>query len=118
MFGLKKFLEEFTLINEKQAIEVKLWKEYLMYAEIFGIADQVAKQFKKLYPEISNIDNYDLDNITHNIIIINNITNNCVSAADSAREAAARSYSSGGGGFSSGGGGGGSSGGGSGGGAR
>ena len=30
--------------------EVKLWKDYLVYAQLFGIADKVAKQFQKLYP--------------------------------------------------------------------
>ena len=39
-----------SLMNEKEAIEVNLWDMYLIYAQIFGIADKVAKQFKKLYP--------------------------------------------------------------------
>ena len=29
---------------------MRLWKEYLVYAQLFGIADRVAQQFKKLYP--------------------------------------------------------------------
>ena len=49
--GLKLFLNKFTRIEEKEAIEVHLWKEYLMFAQIFGIADKVAKQFKNLYPD-------------------------------------------------------------------
>ena len=39
-------------MKSKEAIEVKLWDEYLMFAYLFGIADKVAKQFKNLYPEI------------------------------------------------------------------
>ncbi len=113
--GLKKFLLEFSRIKEKEAIEVKLWKEYLMYAQIFGIADKVAKQFKDFYPEIQ-LENNNIDMM--DVIILNNIINtNAVSAASSAR-AAAQSYSAGGGGFSSGGGGGGSFGGGGGAGGR
>ena len=46
--GLKKYLKEFSRINEKQPIEVTMWEEYLMFAQIFGIADEVSKQFKKL----------------------------------------------------------------------
>lgn len=114
MAGLKKFLKEFTLIKERQPIEVKLWNEYLMYAQIFGIANQVAKQFKKLYPEIiteMNTYGYDLDTI----LFMNSISNAGVSSANSAKSRA-ENYSSGGGGFSSGGGGGGSFGGGGGGG--
>ena len=111
--GLKKFLTEFSLIKEKTPIEVKLWKEYLIYAQIFGIADKVAKTFKDLYPEVLEQTNFDFTDV----VIISNISSSSVSAASSARTNA-QSYSGGGGGFSSGGGGGGSFGGGSGGGSR
>jgi len=111
--GLKKYLTEFAYMNEKQPIEVKLWKEYLMYAQIFGIADEVAKQFKKLYPEIiSEMKTSNLD--VTDIILLNHFSHAAVVSASSARSAA-QSYSAGGGGFSSGGGGGGSFGGGGGG---
>lgn len=114
MAGLKKFLKEFTLIKERQPIEVKLWNEYLMYAQIFGIADKVAKQFKKLYPEvITDMNNYGYDLDT--VLFMNYISSVGVTSASSAKSKA-ESYNSGGGGFSSGGGGGGSFGGGGGGG--
>ena len=111
LYGLKKFLLEFSQINTKETIEVKLWDEYLMFAYLFGIADKVAKQLKNLYPEYmaQTLENNNLDFDT--IIFINSISSRSVSAASSARSAA-QSYSSGGGGFSSGGGGGGSFGGG------
>lgn len=48
---LKNFLKDFTLSGERVAEEVKLWKDYLVYAQMFGIASKVAKQFKNLYPE-------------------------------------------------------------------
>ena len=109
--GVKEFLLEFSKINEREAIEVNLWDEYLMYAQIFGIADKVAKQFKKLYPnEIADYNQrygYDINDI----IFINMISTSGISSAVSSR-ARANSYSSGGGGFMSGGGGGGSFGGG------
>ena len=103
LYGLKRFLDEFSRMDTKEVLEVKLWDEYLMYAYIFGIADKVAKQLKNLYPEVIQEYNYDYDTL----ILISNISNSGVSAASSARSAA-ESYSSGGGGFSSGGGGGGS----------
>ena len=112
MKGLKKFLEEFSQINNKEAIEVKMWEEYLMYAQIFGIADKVAKQFKKLYPELLQDYRYDMDDI----IFLNMISSRGMVSASTSKSRA-ESYSSGGGGFSSGGGGGGSFGGGGGGGA-
>ena len=46
----QNFLKDFTLSDQRGAEEVKLWKEYMVYAQLFGIADKVATQFKKLYP--------------------------------------------------------------------
>lgn len=106
--GLKKYLKDYTLIKDREAIEVKLFEEYLIYAQMFGIAKQVAKEFKDLYPDIvndSNFGSYD------NIIFINTYSAFAYNQANTSR-ARAESYSSGGGGFSSGGGGGGSFGGG------
>ncbi|MEE3343515.1 MAG: DUF2207 domain-containing protein [Bacilli bacterium] len=114
MAGLKNFLKEFSLIKEREPIEVKLWDEYLMFAQIFGIADEVASQFKKLYPEvIQDMDKYGFD--YSDIVFMHSISSDGIRSA-SAAQRAAQSYSSGGGGFSSGGGGGGSFGGGGGGG--
>ena len=117
MAGLKNFFKEFTRINEKEPIDVKLWDEYLMFAQIFGMADEVAEQFKKLYPEVieaMNTQNFDYSDL----VFIRTLSNTGIStaAAKSAAVARASSYSGGGGGFSSGGGGGGSFGGGGGGG--
>ena len=109
MKGLKEFLLEFSLIDKKEAIEVHLWEEYLMYAQIFGIADKVAAQFKKLYPDVITDYSYD------DVVFINHISYSGMTSAHTAKSRA-ESYSSGGGGFSSGGGGGGSFGGGGGGG--
>lgn len=50
MFGFKKYLQDFTIINEREAREVQLWDEYLVFAQVFGIAEEVASQFKQLYP--------------------------------------------------------------------
>lgn len=103
--GLKKFLNDFSNIKDKSAIEVHLWNEYLMYASIFGIAKKVAKEFKDLYPEVIT------EEIYSNINFIYLVSYNGMAKATTARDRA-NSYSSGGGGFSSGGGGGGSFGGG------
>lgn len=110
--GLKRYLNEYTLIKDRQAIEVQLFEEYLIYAQIMGIAKKVAKEFKDLYPEIieqSNFNSYD------NIVFIYMCSSSGITQANAAKSRA-ESYSSGGGGFSSGGGGGGSFGGGGGGG--
>ena len=113
--GLKRYLEEYTLIKEREAVEVQLFEEYLIFAQIMGIAKKVAKQFKDIYPEMieqSSFTSYDY------IMFIHMSSHRGITAAKTAREIArerATRYSSGGGGFSSGGGGGGSFGGGGGG---
>ena len=107
LYGLKKFLQEFSSIDTKEVLEVHLWDEYLMFAYLFGIADKVAKQLKNMYPEVMAEQEFNYDTV----IFVNNLSTRSVIAASNARSAA-ESYSSGGGGFSSGGGGGGSFGGG------
>ena len=107
LLGLKKFLQEFSSIDTKETMEVHIWDHYLMFAYLFGIADKVMKQLKKLYPEVLQQDNFDYNTF----VLINSFSTSTVHAASSARHAA-ESYSSGGGGFSIGGGGGGSFGGG------
>lgn len=95
LLGLKIFLKEFSEIDKRETIEVHIWDEYLMFAYIFGIADKVFAQLKKLYPEIieQNIDNY------NTIMMANTFASDAIRAANS--------YSAGGGGYSTGGGGGG-----------
>lgn len=106
MAGLKKYLKEFTLIKEREPIEVSLWNEYLIYAQIFGMADEVASQFKKLYPEVIT----DMDSMGYtydDILFIHMISYNGIKSANAAQGSANSYSSSGGGGGSFGGGGGG-----------
>lgn len=56
VFGLKKFLKEFTLLDQRGVDEVMLWKDYMIYATLFGIADQVIRDMKKINPEYFNMD--------------------------------------------------------------
>ncbi len=109
LLGLKHFLNDFSNLSKTHPIEVFMWEEYLMFAQILGMAKQVAKEFKKIYPdEISDLS-------INTVIFINDISYSGMTAANDAKSRA-EAYSSGGGGFSSGGGGGGSFGGGGGGG--
>ena len=80
-----------------------------MYAQMFGIAKKVAKEFKRLYPDVVTDVSYDT------VIFVNTMSYHSFTSANNARNLA-QSYSAGGGGFSAGGGGGGSFGGGGGGG--
>lgn len=61
--GLGKFLTDVSCISERSYIEVHIWEEYLMVAHLLGIADEVEKEFNKIYPSY-NVNNYDSnDNI-------------------------------------------------------
>lgn len=117
LLGLKKYLQDFTIINERNAVEVELWDDYLIYASLFGIADKVAKDFKNIYPKYFEKPMYESGNIDlfTAMIFINHFSHSSYNSALAGRNSAAVS---GGGGFSSIGGGGGFSGGGSGGGGR
>ncbi|MBP3256194.1 MAG: DUF2207 domain-containing protein [Clostridia bacterium] len=113
--GLKYYLTQYSLISEREPIEVHLFEDFLIYAQMLGIADKVAKSFKDLYPDMINdtcYSSYD------NINFVYHHSYNGISSAYS-RERVDHyfsSSSSGGGGHSSRGGGGGSFGGGGGGG--
>ena len=43
VFGLKKFLKEFTLLDERGVDEVKLWKDYMIYATLFGPSAELSR---------------------------------------------------------------------------
>ena len=51
--GLKKFLLDFSMMPEREYFEVHIWEEYLIYAQLMGIADKVEAQFSKLYPQFN-----------------------------------------------------------------
>ncbi|MGI5948992.1 DUF2207 family protein [Peptoniphilus sp.] len=110
VFGFKKYLEDYSLLSEREVKEVSLWKDYLIWAAYFGIADKVYEQLKIVDP------GYDINGMDMTTFII--LTNNFSSNVQSAYNSATSSSSSGGGGSSFSGGGGGSFGGGSGGGIR
>ena len=119
VFGLKKFLKEFSLLDKRHVNEVSLWKDYMIYATLFGIADQVIKDMKKINPEYFNMDQVAAQMANdHTLPVIYSTLHSGTSRAV-ANKAAREARASGGGGHSSwGGGGGGFSGGGFGGGVR
>ncbi len=102
--GLKKYMEDFSLLNEKEIPAIEVWEEYLVYATAFGIAQKVLKQLKEIYPNIE-----ELDTIGTSCIYFMYHTNFSTTFSSSINSAISTSYSSatgGGGGFSGGGGGG------------
>lgn len=60
LLGLKKFLLNFTNIEDKGIMDVHMLEEYLIVADILGIADKVSEQFKEIYPDFSNRVGFDV----------------------------------------------------------
>ena len=107
--GLKKYMEEFSLLDKREVPELVLWEEFLVYATVFGIADKVLKQLKIVYREMGQ----DIDLNTYGYMYLmmhTDFSDSFSNAMNSAFSSAYSStYSSGtgvGGGFSGGGGGG------------
>lgn len=106
--GLKKYMEEFSMIDDKTVPELVLWEKYLVYATVFGIADKVLKQLKVVYPQITD---GELTGYTYMYLMYSNNFNtsflNTLNSSVSTSYHSATNYSSGsggGGGFSAGGG--------------
>ena len=113
LIEFQNFLKDFTLSGERGAPEVGLWKDYLVFAQLFGIADKVAKQFQKLYPaafdQLAKQSGVDPTTLLYTMNWTNNIStrafNNAVSksSAGSVHGGGGHSSFGGGGGFSGGG---------------
>lgn len=106
--AFKKYMIDFSLLNEKEVPSLILWERYLVFATAFGIAEKVIQQLKVKYPELNNPET------TSNMIIMStlysggNFNTNFISSINSSTSNIYSSYSSGtggGGGFSGGGGG-------------
>lgn len=100
------YLHDFSLLNEHEAANVKIWDEIMIWAAFLGLTDVVREQFRALYPKYEQETVYSDESLGS--------SHSFSHSASSARVTS----SSGGGGASSSGGGGGSFGGGSGGGTR
>ncbi|MBQ2917021.1 MAG: DUF2207 domain-containing protein [Clostridia bacterium] len=123
--ALAKYMEEFSMIDEKEVPSLVLWEKYLVYATAFGIADKAIEQMKAKYPEVfveeywqdENIEKYQVinfatNNIVHNIsdrttidIISETTTKAYRTSLSEISRHNSSSGSGGGGGFSGGGGG-------------
>lgn len=53
--GLKNFLLDYSNMEEKMHIEVHIWENYLIFANLLGIADKVKQQFNKIYPSFNAV---------------------------------------------------------------
>ena len=56
VYGFKRFLNDFTLMNERNLTETKLWRDYIVWATLFGNAEHVTKDMKAINPEFFKMD--------------------------------------------------------------
>lgn len=102
--GLKKYMKDYSLLNEKEVPAVAVWEKYLVFATAFGIANEVIKQLKLVYPDFEDISTI---NSTTLFIAMNTDFNRTFSSAiNTSMSSSYSSATGGGGGFSGGGGGG------------
>ena len=104
----QNYLKDYSLLNERGNYDVTIWDNLMLYAALYGITEEVQKQFESLEPNYIDQSSFDSRSVYWASTVSRQTYSQTVS--DSA--------SSGGGGSSSSGGGGGSFGGGSGGGSR
>ncbi len=65
--GLKKFLMYFTLMDEKEFIQVHLWEEYLIFSSLLDVSQKVKEQFGKIYPKIQGVSGLNIDTVNFGI---------------------------------------------------
>ncbi|HBL84163.1 MAG: hypothetical protein A2Y17_12930 [Clostridiales bacterium GWF2_38_85] len=47
-----RFLEDFTMFEDREIPEIKIWEKYLVYATAAGVSKKVLKKIPILYPDI------------------------------------------------------------------
>lgn len=100
--GLKKYMEDFSLLNEKEIPAIEVWERYLVYATAFGIADKVLKQLKTIYPNIDELDSIHTSTYMY-FMYHSNFETSFSSSISSSISSSYSSATGGGGGFSGGG---------------
>ena len=56
VYGFRRFLDDFSLVNERNLTETKLWRDYMVWATLYGNAEQVKKDMQAINPEFFKMD--------------------------------------------------------------
>ena len=81
VMGFKNFLNDFTISSERESVEVGLWKDYLVYASLYGIADKVAKELKDIDPKVfEQVMAYDYTMFNDVVRMTNNLSRSLTNA--------------------------------------
>lgn len=81
--GFRNYLKDFTIIKERKTAEVALWRDYIVFAALLGIADKVAKELKDIDPKAfeANV-GYDYPTINHVILFSNRMGSGMMDAVN------------------------------------
>ena len=100
--AFKKYMEDFSLLKDKEVPALVIWEKYLVFATAFGISEKVLKQLKVIYPEITDMNSamytYSYIHIMNSVNIGNCINSSVYSAVSSSGSGAGGGFSGGGGG--------------------
>lgn len=100
--GLKRYMEEFSMLDKREIPEIVIWEKFLVYATAFGIADKVLKQLKIVYPNIN--EELGSNHYAYMYLMLNtNFSSSFSNAITNSMSTTYSSASGGGGGFSGGG---------------
>lgn len=61
--NFKKYISDFSLINERPPESVKIWGKYLVYASALGCADEATSTMKKYYDLVEISDSIDSSDV-------------------------------------------------------
>ena len=100
--GLKKYMQEFSLLDKREVPEIAIWEHFLVFATAFGIADKVLEQLKIVYPDIENTINVNTYPYMY-LMVHTDFSRSFSNAISTSMSSAYTSASGGGGGFSGGG---------------
>lgn len=56
VYGFFKYLRDFTLMPERHIQEVALWQEFMVFAALYDLTEQVGKDLKRINPDLANLD--------------------------------------------------------------
>lgn len=100
--GLKKYMEDFSMLDKREVPEIVIWEKFLVYATVFGIADKVLKQLKIVYPNLE--EQFGRNHYGTMYLMLNtNFSSSFSNAISTSMSTAYSSATGGGGGFSGGG---------------
>ena len=73
--AFKRYIEDYSLLKEKDVPDLVVWEKYLVYATAFGISEKVIESLKATYPEVFIKERWNDGSMSENYPVINYIFN-------------------------------------------